>query len=85
MRLILVLIFFAVGSALAVVHMKYKTRMLLSDYQLVQQKLDLYEEQMAQLQLEQNTWSDRSRIEKVARGQLGMDFPPRGSVISIKP
>jgi len=84
-RVLLLLILVAVGSALGVVHMKYRTRMLFSDFQQIQQSLDVYEEELAQLQLEQNTWSDRSRIEKVARSQLGMDFPMRGSIISIKP
>lgn len=85
MKILLVLVVIAVGSALAVVNMKFRTRLLFADFQRLQQSIDLYEEEWAHLQLEQTTWAERGRIEKMAREQLGMGFPERGSVISIKP
>jgi cell division protein FtsL len=85
MRVLLLLIFIAVASALGVVYMKHRTRMLFAEFQREQQVIDVYEEELAQLQLEQNTWSERSRIERAARSNLDMVFPARESVISIKP
>lgn len=85
MRVLLLLILVAVASALGVVYMKHRTRMLFAEFQREQQVIDVYEEELAQLQLEQNTWSERSRIERAARTSLGMAFPARESVISIKP
>jgi cell division protein FtsL len=85
MRVLLLLILIAVASALGVVYMKHRTRMLFAEFQREQQVVDAYEEELAQLQLEQHTWSERSRIERAARGSLGMAFPARESVISIKP
>ena len=85
MRILLVLIVIAVTSALAVVNMKYRTRLLFADYQRLQQGIDFYEEEWAHLQLEQTTWAERSRVERLAREQLGMEIPSKGSVISVKP
>jgi len=85
MKVLLILIVMAVASALGVVHMKYRTRLLFADFQRLQQAIDQYDEEWAQLQLEQNTWAERTRIEKAAREKLGMEFPVRDSVISISP
>lgn len=85
MRTLLLLIAIAVASALGVVYTKYRTRMLFADVERLQQALDAYEEEWGQLQLEQNTWAEHSRIEKMARSRLGMMLPPRESTIYIKP
>lgn len=85
MRTLLLLIAIAVASALGVVYTKYRTRMLFSDVERLQQSLDAYEEEWGQLQLEQNTWAEHSRIEKMARSRLGMMLPTRESTIYIKP
>lgn len=85
MRTLLLLIVIAVASALGVVYTKYRTRMLFADVERLQQALDAYEEEWGQLQLEQNTWAEHSRIEKMARSGLGMMLPTRESTIYIKP
>jgi cell division protein FtsL len=85
MRTLLLLIAIAVASALGVVYTKYRTRMLFADVERLQQALDAYEEEWGQLQLEQNTWAEHSRIEKMARSRLGMMLPTRESTIYIKP
>ena len=83
--MLLVLIVIAVASALGVVHMKYRTRLLFSEIQRLQQVNDAYDEALAQLQLEQNRWAERSRIDKEARERLGMMSPDPATIISIKP
>lgn len=85
MKMLLVLIVIAVASALGVVHMKYRTRLLFSEIQRLQQVNDAYDEALAQLQLEQNRWAERSRIDKEARERLGMMPPDPATIISIKP
>lgn len=85
MRTLLLLVCVAVASALGVVYTKYRTRMLFAEVQRLQQALDAYDEELGQLQLEQNTWAEHSRIERAARTRLGMVLPTRESTIYIKP
>jgi cell division protein FtsL len=85
MKIFVLLIAIAVASALGVVYMKHRTRLLFSEIQKLQQMNEAYDEALAQLQFEQNRWGDRERIEKEARDRLGMVFPDASAVISIKP
>ena len=75
----------AMASALGVVHMKYRTRLLFSEIQRLQQVNEVYDEAYAQLQFEQNRQTDRERIEREARARLGMTVPDPATIISIKP
>jgi len=65
--------------------MKYRTRLLFSEVQRQQQINEAYDEELAQLQFEQNKWSERERIEKAAQSQLGMSLPEPTAIISITP
>lgn len=85
MRSLVVLLVILVASALGVVYTKYRSRMLFAETQRIEQELEAYEVELGQLQLEQNTWAEHSRIEKLARGKLGMAMPQRNSIIYIKP
>lgn len=85
MRMLLFLVAVAVASALGVVYTKYRTRMLFAEVQRLQQIVDAYDEELGQLQLEQNTWAEHSRIERMARSRLGMVLPSRDSILYIKP
>jgi cell division protein FtsL len=85
MRVLLLLIIIAVASALGVVYTKYRSRMLFAEVQRLQQSLEAYDEELGQLQLEQNTWAEHSRIERMARTRLGMILPTRESTIYVKP
>ncbi|HAZ41302.1 MAG TPA: cell division protein FtsL [Methylococcaceae bacterium] len=85
MRLLLLMVLIAVASALGVVHMKYRTRLLFSEIQRLQQANEAYDEALAQLQFEQNRQADRERIEREARARLGMNVPDPATIISIKP
>lgn len=84
MRVLLLLIFFCVASALGVVYAKYRTRMLYAEVQRLQQVVDSFEEEWGQLQLEQNTWAEHGRIERMGT-RLGLILPGRDTVIYIQP
>lgn len=85
MKTLFLLLALVMVSALAVVHMKYRTRLLFSEVQRLQQVNDAYDEELALLQFEQNKWSERDRIDRQAHERLGMGLPDSNSIISIKP
>jgi len=85
MKMFLALIMLAMLSALGVVHMKYRTRLLFSEVQRLQQINEAYDESLAQLQFEQNKWAERERIEHEASTRLGMLLPVRETIIAIQP
>ena len=85
MRSVMVLLLILVASALSVEYTIHRWRMLNDDKNRIGQELEAYEMELAQLQLEQNTWAEHSRVEKLARGHLGMGMPQRKSIIYIKP
>jgi len=79
----LLLVTILVASALGVIYGKYRSRMLFADIQRLEQELEAYDVELGQLQLEQNTWAEHSRIERLARTRLGMSLPSRDSIIYI--
>lgn len=81
----MVLLAVLVVSALSVEYTIHRWRMLNDDKNRISQELDSYDVELGQLQLEQNTWAEHSRIEKLARSRLGMGMPQRESIIYIKP
>ena len=85
MKVLLFLVSATVASALAVVDLKYRTRLLFSEVQRLQQANDAYEEELAQLQFEQNKWAERERVDKIARDRLGMTLPDADSILPLKP
>jgi cell division protein FtsL len=85
MKMLLLLIMVAMFSALGVVQMKYRTRLLFSEVQKLQLINEAYDEELAQLQFEQNKWAERERIEREASTRLGMILPDRDTIISIQP
>ncbi|QXP84834.1 cell division protein FtsL [Methylococcus sp. ANG] len=85
MTRILLLSLVAVCSALGVVYAKYRTRMLFAEVQRLELALNQYDVELGQLQLEQNTWAEHGRVERLARSRLGMTLPARESIIYIKP
>jgi cell division protein FtsL len=82
-KVVAILIALLVASALGVVYAKYRSRMLFTEVQRLEQTLEAYDVELGQLQLEQNTWAEHSRIEKLARSRLAMVLPARDSIIYI--
>ena len=65
----------AVASAVGVVYARHESRRLFVELSALEAARDELNIDFGRLQLEQATWADTNRIEKIARGELGMDFP----------
>ncbi|PCI18437.1 MAG: cell division protein FtsL [Piscirickettsiaceae bacterium] len=71
-------------SALAVVYVKYEERVLFTQLQREINFQDRLAVEWSRLQLERNTWSSNSRIEKIAKQKLGLQTPTAEQIIFIK-
>ena len=65
----------AVASAIAVVYARHQHRQLFVQATRLEAARDELNIEFGQLQLEQATWAETNRIEKIAAGELGMLFP----------
>jgi len=72
-------------SALAVVGSKYQTRLLFTAIQTQERRLDRYEVEWGQLQLELTTLTEENRVERVAKKRLKLRMPDREKIIYMKP
>lgn len=64
-----------VASGVAVVYVKYLTRMEFRELQVLTEQLHQLEEEWAMLQLEEASLSTHPRVEQAARTRLGMYLP----------
>lgn len=87
MKLILVvaLIMAVVASAIAVVRSKHATRDLFVQLERMRLEQDELRAQWGRLQLEQSTWGNHSRVERVARETLGLQIPSLDAVVIVSP
>lgn len=74
-----------VGSAFGVVYTKHRARVLFADTQRLEQENEALQTEWGLLRLEQNTWGEQSRIERIAHIRLGMELPERKSIVYLKP
>lgn len=65
----------AAGSAVALAHSRHESRRLFIEITKLERERDEINIDFGRLQLERATWVDANRIEKIARGDLGMEFP----------
>lgn len=80
-----VLLVLVVSSAVGVVYAKHNARVLFADTQRLEQENEALQTEWGLLRLEQNTWGEHSRIERIARNRLGMELPARKSIVYLKP
>jgi len=72
-------------SALQLVLVRHKNRLLFIEFQVIQQQRDTLNVSYGQLQLEQSSLTQYNRIETIARQQLDMIIPtPDDIVISYQ-
>ena len=83
LRWAVALVFLVTISALAVVYTKYRNRVLFVKIQRLERQLEAYEIEWGQLQLEQTTWAEHNRIERLAR-RLGLVLPQRDAIVYLK-
>ena len=62
-------------SALAVVFLKFENRRLFSELQSLQTQMDVLHREWTQLLLEQSTWVQNQRVERLAKEKLNMRMP----------
>ncbi|MDY6993204.1 MAG: cell division protein FtsL [Pseudomonadota bacterium] len=79
------LIILVLMSALQIIWVRHHNRLLLVQLHALQQRHDELNERWGQLQLEQSTWSQQSRIEAIATQQLNMYLPTPSEIIIIEP
>lgn len=83
MRLNLALLAIAVVCALSVVTSSHRARSLFTALEKEQSRMRDLETEWGQLQLEQSTWANHARIEKIAREKLGMRPPVAERIVSL--
>ena len=71
-------------SAMAVVYVKYDARLKFNQLQKELREQDNLGVEWSRLQLEKNTWSSNSRIEKLARTKLNLQTPKPEQIVYIK-
>ena len=67
-----------VASAIAAVYAKHETRKLFTELQSLTAERDRLEVDWGRLLIEQSTWSNHARVERLAREQMGMIEPAAG-------
>ena len=63
------------ASAFAVIHSTHSCRELYTRLQVLESRQWHLQEDYGRLLLEESTWASHRRVEKVARGELGMTEP----------
>ncbi|HJR12374.1 MAG TPA: cell division protein FtsL [Rhodanobacteraceae bacterium] len=78
-----VLLLAVIASGIAVVWARHQDRVEFVQLSKLQNQRDALNVEFGRLELEQATWASPSRIEQIARDQLGMISPPANSVEMI--
>lgn len=82
-RINAILLALVVACALATVAANHTARKLFSELEREQTRTRSLEVEWGQLQLEQSTWANPARVEKIARDKLHMKPPGPGQIISV--
>ena len=84
--LIALLVVAVLASAIGIVHARYRHRQLFTELSRLEKTRDALNIEFSRLQLEQATWAESSRIDKVARDRLGMRTPdPVRDIVVVRP
>lgn len=68
------------ASAIGVVWMRHQSRVLFVQLTHLQKQRDALNVEFGRQEIEQATWAEPSRIERIARKKLGMIDPPADSI-----
>ena len=75
-RMNVLLVLVLMGCALALINAQHRARMNFAELERLKKEARALDEQWGQLRLEQSTWAGRTRVETLARTQLGLIPPP---------
>jgi cell division protein FtsL len=73
-----------VMSAIALVYAKHESRKLFVELEALTQERDALNIEWGQLQIEQSTWAQHARIEKVATDDLALVRPAAADIYVIE-
>jgi len=73
-----------VVTALAVIELRHRNRLLFAELQTVTRERDQLNTEWGQLLLEQGAWSEHRRVEETARVRLGMALPAGDQVVVVR-
>ncbi len=83
-RLNPILVLVLLSCALSIVASNHRARKLFVELDREQARMQSLDVEWGQLQLEQSTWANHARVEKVARDKLQMKTPPASQVIALQ-
>ncbi|MBW8850703.1 MAG: cell division protein FtsL [Xanthomonadales bacterium] len=72
-------------TAIGVVDARHRHRQLFFDLTRLEKARDALDIEFSRLQLEQATWAESNRIDKVARERLGMRTPEPAETVVLRP
>ena len=75
-RVNLILVIVALACALSIVASNHRARKLFIELDREQERMHALDIEWGQLQLEQSTWANHARVEKIAHEKLQMKTPP---------
>ena len=84
MRLAATMVLAVTASALSVVYLQHQSRKLVTAQEREQVHTRALEAEWTQLQLENSTWANPARVEKIARERLAMVTPARDALVSLE-
>ncbi|MFY9329620.1 MAG: cell division protein FtsL [Georgfuchsia sp.] len=82
-RLNAILVLIALVCALSIVTSNHRARQLFVELDREQASMHALDVEWGQLQLEQSTWANNARVEKIARTKLRLKTPPASQVLSL--
>ncbi len=80
----LILLAAVVVTAIGVVHARHESRKAFVQLVQVDQQYDEMNVEWGRLQLEQATWAETGRVEKVAREELAMRAPRNSEIVVVE-
>lgn len=80
-----ILLLVLVACALSTVASNHRARIVFVEFEREQARTRQLDVEWGQLQLEQSTWANHARVEKIAREKLHMQTPPASRTVSLGP
>lgn len=81
---LMVLLFLAMASAVAVIYFRGLARELTSQYESLQQENQELTLKHGQLMLEDTAWSTQARIQALAQSELNMTLPEEKGIVMVQ-
>lgn len=83
--LFVLLLVATLASAIGVVYARQQHRQLFIQLTALERQRDEINIEFGRMQLEQATWAETNRIERIATGKLGMVFPASKDIVVVRP